>query len=512
MKRIGVAQVWQESNHFNPVLTTIADFRRYGLASGKRVLDEFGDVDELGGFVSGLGEWPEAVEAAGVLRALAWPSGPMSRCTLEWFTHAICDQLEAAGPLDGLLFSLHGALVSEVDADVDGLLLARARAALGDGIPLVATVDCHAHVTPRMLRHADVVLAYHTNPHVDRAATGRRAARALARLLEGVEPVCAGAKLPMITGGEPQSTAGDVLGPIFARLRQLESRNDILSAAVLMTQPWLDVPRLGWTAMVFTDGDASLAADLTDELAEMCWSRRERLRVEYCGADEAVSRALSVSGKPVIIADGADATNSGACGDSTHLLRALTAREVPGAALTIVVDREAVAHARAVGAGAVFAFPVGGKLDHIFSRPLPLTGEVVSLQSARYILSGHLGDNLPVDMGLSAAVRIGDVTVLLVEFGGPGSSPMMYRCVGLEPEDFKIVVVKSPAGFRAEYEPFAAEIILTDCPGCASPHFAELPYRNMNRPLWPLDDIADRHDVEWASSQDLPMHSEGVTS
>ena len=79
---------------------------------------------------------------------------------------------------------------------------------------------------------------------------------------------------------------------------------------------------------------------------------------------------------------------------------------------------------------------------------------------------------------------------------------MMYRCVGLEPRDFKIVVVKSPAGFRAAFEPFAAAVILSDCPGCASPHYAELLYRKIDRPLWPIDQIDDRRSVIWAANFD----------
>ena len=126
-----------------------------------------------------------------------------------------------------------------------------------------------------------------------------------------------------------------------------------------------------------------------------------------------------------------------------------------------MVDPKAVAHAKSVGPGGMFEFAVGGKRDHIFSRPLAVTGKVISLQPARYLLCGHMGNKLPIDMGLSATVCIGDVTLLLVEYPGPGSSPMMYRCVGLEPKNFKIVIVKSPAGFRAEFEPFAADIILS---------------------------------------------------
>ena len=100
-------------------------------------------------------------------------------------------------------------------------------------------------------------------------------------------------------------------------------------------------------------------------------------------------------------------------------------------------------------------------------------------------------------MGRAAVVQVADVTLLLVERPGPGSTPLMYRCVGLEPKGFKVLIVKSPAGFRAEFGPFAADIILSDCPGCASSRFASLPYRKIARPLWPLDPIDDWREVAW---------------
>ena len=106
-----------------------------------------------------------------------------------------------------------------------------------------------------------------------------------------------------------------------------------------------------------------------------------------------------------------------------------------------------------------------------------------------------------MDMGQSATVSAGDVVVLLVERPAAGSTPLMYRCVGLEPKDFKIVVVKSPAGFRADFEPFAAGIVLSGCPGCASSDLARLPYKNVTHPLWPLDDIdGDWRRVPWCAN------------
>jgi len=85
---------------------------------------------------------------------------------------------------------------------------------------------------------------------------------------------------------------------------------------------------------------------------------------------------------------------------------------------------------------------------------------------------------------------------------GPARCRLVFGWGGLEPRDFKVVAVKSPQGFRAEFGPFAADIILSDCPGCASSRFDRLPYRIINRPLWPLDPIDDWRKVAWIRRDD----------
>lgn len=498
MKRIGVIQILQESNCFNPVLTVRADFENFGVGTGSEVLSSYGNVGELGGFLTGLEKWSEAVEPVGILRMQAWSGGPVARSTKAWFAKMLAQHLGSAGRLDGLLIALHGALMGEDEPDMDGLLLETVRSIVGTDMPVVATIDLHAYVTERMIRHASALVGYHTFPHVDQPQTGERAARVLQRLFSGAAPVSALVRLPMITGGELQSTFVPPLEPVFKRLRELEGGGRVLSAAILMTQAYLDVPELGWSVLIVTDGNAGFGNRMARELAAMCWPLREKLVTKFLEAPACIDRALKCKGQPAVIADGADATNSGGGGDSVHLLKEMIGRKLPGGALTIMVDPQAVAHADATGAGGAFIFAVGGKRDHVFSQPLRITGKVVSLHDkAGYVLTGHGGNNLKIDMGRAAVIQVADVTLLLVERPGPGSTPLMYRCVGLEPRDYKIVIVKSPAGFRAEFGPFAADIILSDCPGCASSRFSSLPYRKISRPLWPLDKIDDWRAVDW---------------
>jgi len=100
-------------------------------------------------------------------------------------------------------------------------------------------------------------------------------------------------------------------------------------------------------------------------------------------------------------------------------------------------------------------------------------------------------------MGRGAIVRSGNVQILLVERGGPGSSPRLYECVGLDPRTCGIVVAKSPSGFRADYDPFVAGAFLADCPGCASPHWDEMNFDQITRPLWPKNSLESPNDANW---------------
>ena len=176
-------------------------------------------------------------------------------------------------------------------------------------------------------------------------------------------------------------------------------------------------------------------------------------------------------------------------------------RKIPdGGALTFCVDPESVARCIEVGEGASVALRVGGKRDRRYCTSLSLTAQVVRLGEISYRLHGHAGHNLPVHMGRAAVITSGDATIVLTEKTGPGSSPNVYQAIGLDPRDFKLVVAKSPEGFRSDYEPFAAGILYSAAPGCSTPHLTEVGYEHVNRPLYPIDAMEDMEQAAWAGS------------
>ena len=500
--RIAVGQLWQETNTFNRNATTFADFENWGVALGDQVIEEFGRTGELGGFLEEFGRREPDVSYHGLARFACWPWGSVDRETWERIQAAFRDGLNAADSIDAVFIALHGAMAADGEEDLTGALLQTIRSQVGAEVPIVGTLDLHANVTRRMIESADLLVGYHACPHLDSAQTGARAAAGLADILKScITPTTLWRKLPMITAAENHNTFTGIPAPWYRRLEEWERDEDVLSAGLYMAMPWFDAGDLGWTITLTTRSRKSRYKKMIEELAADCWQRRGAMEdVERFPPSEVVDRALQHDGHPIVVGDGADATNSGAPGDQTHLLREFLKRDrIPHGALTFLVDPDAVSLAFKLGTGNPFLAMVGAAFAPEYAEPVELRGTVERLLDVQFTLDGHIGNNLPIRMGRGAVIRAGNVCVLLTERTGPGSTPKLYETAGLDPKTFGIVVAKSPAGFRAEYEPFAAGMELADCPGAASPHWKRLNFFRVNRPLWPLDEIHETGEARWCA-------------
>src|SRR5215471_6738035 len=196
MMRILVAECKQEVSSFNPALSHREDFH---FSHGADILSYHrGGQNEVAGALSVFDARPDvelvptfsarAISSAGTLAAADW--------------HGIADEflgaVRAAGPVDAVYFSLHGAMGAEDEGDPEGYLLRETRAILGERVPIVVSLDLHGILTERMLEHVDALTVYHTYPHEDMFETGARAARLLMRILdEDIRPATALVKIPM---------------------------------------------------------------------------------------------------------------------------------------------------------------------------------------------------------------------------------------------------------------------------------------------------------------------------
>src|SRR5476649_702614 len=227
MTRIAVGGFLHETNTFAPTKATYDDFVHGGgwpaMAQGADVLKVMRKINVgLAGFV-------EAAETNGwelvpTISCGASPSAHVTRDAYERIVKVMIDGIAAAGPLDAVYLDLHGAMVSEHLDDGEGEILARVREVIGKELPLVVSLDLHANVTPEMVEHADALIAYRTNPHVDMADTGRAAGKHLALLLRTKQRFAkAFRQLPFLIPISWQCTNDEPAKAIYRKLAALES-------------------------------------------------------------------------------------------------------------------------------------------------------------------------------------------------------------------------------------------------------------------------------------------------
>jgi microcystin degradation protein MlrC len=489
--RIAIGQHWQETNTFNPLPTTRQDFEDFGVLRGPELVERMADTNELGGFIQSLRRWPEQPEIVGLVRLPAWPGGTATAETLLWLRDELIEALRRAVPVDAVLLALHGAMVADRFPDVEGEVLHAVRQQIGTDVPLVVTLDLHANVTERMVRAADALVLYHTAPHIDVFETGQRGAVVLRRILvDRAKPVTAFQKMPLVVPAERANTEdpASVSFGLKHRLQELEARPGVLSAGLATVQPWLDIPDLGGAVIVVTDGDAEAARTHCAEVASAVWQQRRDYLPELTPLEDAVRQAHEGSGLTVL-SDSADATTAGAPGDGTWLLRELMKYEWPRPALVTLVAPEVVTQAHRRGVGAEWTGPLGGVRDRRFSQPLNLSVRVDGLFDARFVLSGHLARNLPIDMGPSAVLRHGNIHIVVTSRSGPHFAPELFQAAGIDPFAASVLVAKSPCGFRAAYAGRAQTILVVRAPGCAPSDFWHYEYTRIPRPIWPWDEI-----------------------
>jgi microcystin degradation protein MlrC len=492
MTRVAIGCFAQESQSFSPVAGSWLHFGPHELARGPELLERFdGTNTELGGVLEIAAQ--HGIEVVPLLSACAAASaGPMRADVFAAIRDELIERLRQAGPLDGVLLVLHGAMVAEGHQDATGEVLRHVRAVLGPALPLVATLDLHANVTRTMVDYATALVGYHTAPHVDQRETAFRGMAILQATIAGrIRPVCELRRLPMILPGETAVTTRGGYAEVMAQAEDLMCHPEVVDVSAFSVQPWLDVYDVGCSVLVVSDGQLELAAQTANRVAQAFWSRRRSFEVPLVSTQRAIERAQTSDEHPFILADSADAPSSGAPGDSTVVLKALLAARPDRDCLLNIVDPGAVDKMAATGVGREVTVEVGASSGTRLYTPAVVTGRVRLISDGDFVQKGPGFHGEVLHRGRTAVLQIGHVHLVVMERPTRQWDPELYRSVGLEPRDSQITVVKSPAAFRAAYEPLAAQVLIVDAPGVCSPNLRALPFKHVRRPLYPLDEHTD---------------------
>ena len=260
----------------------------------------------------------------------------------------------------------------------------------------------------------------------------------------------------------------------------MERQPGVLSVSNFMVHIWLDDPELGWSTLAVTDGNAELAARLADELADLNWSVRDHPHPAPTTPEGAVDIALRSPWSrrlgTLVFCDVSDLVAAGAPGENTWILRAILQR-IPHLVSYVPVRDETVAR-RAFEArvGDAMDLEIGGKIDLVYNRSLSFRGTLLSKQDLK-------------ETGKTVVLRHRGVHLILTERPTPAFSPHFFHGLGLSLWKADVTVVKNLFPFRYFYLLYNRKTVNIISAGTTSIDVFGLQYRDIPRPIYPLDPI-----------------------
>jgi microcystin degradation protein MlrC len=477
--KILIAAFKQETSSFNPAITP---YDLFNIRYGEDLLTLRGTNTEISGALEIFDERDD-IEVIPTYAASSISGGPVADEAVNRMTEELLASVRENAPADGMLMIFHGAMAGQTEVDPEGHVLTELRKILGN-VPIVTTFDLHGIITDRLVEYSDIMVPFHTYPHIDMYETGQRGARNLLTLLDGgVKPTVAHIKLPMLVRGDELITKTGRFGQAIRWCQEIEKSEGGLGSGVYIGNPFTDVPDLRTNVIVFTDNEPERAQNEAKRIARYMWDNREHFTAPLTSIEDAIRLAEETDGLTVF-SDAADATSSGASGDSNAILKGLFEYGYSGKTLLPIVDPSAVEAAIKAGVGATITIPIGGAVDKERYSPIECEVYVKLLTDGTYTTgtgtSGHAGN--------TAVLVAGTYSIMATTRPVSIMDRKVFEARGLDPQDFDVVVCKSPNGFRVHYEEIASRIVPVDAPGSTSANLQSLPYTQCERPIFPLDD------------------------
>ena len=476
-------------------MTDLRCFARGYLLQGDAIRKQlYGTNTEIGGFFEALENHPEPIEIISGMAAWAVAYGPVLKDTFAQLAAMIVEPLKNSWPVDGVFLSLHGSLVAEHLDDCEGLILEMVRKIVGESTPIVCSLDFHAVVTERMLKNADLLVGYRTYPHIDMGDTGRCATEALLRLMADKPRFgIVFRRVSMILPVDNTETLDGPMSEVMERVKNWEKRPEVFCASAFCTHPWVDLKGHGIALLAYVEnaGQEEMERQFA-ELANEIWNRRREFLQDYPDV-EAFTRNIADFEKPIAIVDSGDITTAGAMGDSTVLLRSLLsmAERLLAAAAIPIVDPATLEKAWKAGEGQKIDCSVGGSEDrYAYNLRVPVRATVMRLSNRPIEIKGTSFGGMKLDIGRRALLQIGkNIFLMAIEFTSMMNDPEFWRSMGLEPESMDLIVQKSHKLFRAGYAGIIKSVVTVDTGGCTDRNIKRLPFRKIDRPIFPLDDV-----------------------
>ncbi|MFT7593934.1 MAG: microcystin degradation protein MlrC [Paracoccaceae bacterium] len=476
--KLFIAGLSTESNTFSPLPTGMLSFEEGSVHHGNAT------DDPLQFWTAPMHIWRDAATAKGwdvveSLSAHAQPGGTTVRAVYEGFRDEILADLRAAGPVDVILLTMHGAMIADGYDDCEGDLIAHCRAIAPNAV-IGGLLDLHCHLTEKMLTDATLLVAYKEYPHVDVPERAQDLFQLAADTAAGIiHPVMRDYDCRMIIA---MATTKQPMRGYVDAMSAREGQDGVLSLSLGHGFPWGDHPRVGIRALAICDGDADAALAEATRLGQELWAMRDALMPPLPDINAALDMAQAEPKGPVVLADMSDNAGGGAPSDATFLLREILARGLTSVATGVYWDPIAVRFCREAGEGATLALRLGGKCGPMSGDPLDLVVTVRKIATDVTQLFGRL----PAPMGNCVWVECDGIDIVINDNRAQTFHPEAFEKLGIDLASRHIVCVKSSNHYQAGFNPIAARVIPVATPGTITPDFANIPFTKRARTYWPV--------------------------
>lgn len=505
--RIFVAGLFHETHTF---LDGVTDWKDFLVVRGDDLKSLRGDSSPIGGVLERAGQLNWDIVPG--LWAAAHPSAIVEDAAFEKFWQEFSESLSAcanSGPIDGIYLVLHGAMTCQAIQDVEGELLERMDLQLRNlraktneqrlhslmPIPVFGVYDLHANFTDRMAKNSHCLVAYRENPHADARESAIRAANLLDMCLQQNQiPRTLIIQPPIVWPPTGTGTASVPMQTLLQTARQLQQqRPEFWEINVTGGFAFADTFDTGVSFGVVTTGTDEVAQSALRQLHDQAMQLAEAGNVIEQPVDDVLPTLPRDEPGLLVIVEPSDNIGGGAPGDCTGLLRAFLNHGFTNTAVCIC-DAESVRELEAHAIGERVTLSIGGRGSRLDLGPLTLTVMLQKLTDGLFTLhdqQSHLASMVGsrFDMGRCAVVECQGITILLTSNRTPPMDLGQWYHVGIDPAQFSFVGVKAAVAHRRAWDTISKGNVWVSTPGPCSSDLKQLPYRNIRRPIFPLDSV-----------------------
>ena len=475
--RIGIAGIWIESSSFSPSRTTISDFK---IKKNNEIFSSYTFFDE---------SYKDKANWFPTMRARALPGGVVTKESYELMVNEIIERTKKTLPLDGLFFDIHGAMNVEGMDDPEGDFIERIREVIGSKTLISTSMDSHGNVSKKLATNSDLITCYRMAPHEDAMESKQRALDNLIERLvsgKGKPKYKAWIPVPILLPGEKTSTRVNPGKKLYSKVDPMTKKNGVIDAAIWVGYAWGDAPRNHAVVMTYGD-DKREVIESAEELANDFWNFRHEfefvaptttLDIAFDNAFDYIRKRLDF--KPFIISDMGDNPTAGGAGDVTWTLDKilkmdqLKKNDSPELIYASIPGPDLISKAFEAGIGNNVSGFVGAMIDDRYSPPIEINGIVHSLKR---------GD---LNAELEAVVKVNNNYIIVTNKRKPYHYISDFTELNLEPDSTGILVVK--IGYLVpELYDIRGDWIMALTPGGVDQDLDRLGYKNIRRPMYPLD-------------------------